>query len=136
MEITASQSDEFGATLSSSKQKELTDEQIDELLQRAEERLRSKAAVKTTTVEPELSNIKIPKLNYANLPQAPVQINKSVARANISSLLPKDVRQAEGRVRKVEDPVAVKKRITEVCYISHERTIVISEMIKSNTIFP
>lgn len=120
MEITAFHSDKLDATLSSSSQEQLSDDQIDELLRRAEERLRSKAAVKTTAEEPKLSDIKIPKLNCANLPQAPVQISKSVARANISSLLPQDVRQAEGRVRKVEDPVAVKKRMTEVCYINHE----------------
>ena len=124
MEVTASYSDRPDAIMSSSDQKELTDDQIDELLQRAEARLRSKAAVKTTT-ELEPSTFKLPKLNCANLPQAPVQISKSVARANISSLLPKDIQQAEGRARKVEDPVTVKKRITEVCYINHRASVLI-----------
>ena len=133
-EVNASHRNSHDATLSSPGQKELTDDQIHELLQRAEERLRSKAAVKTTT-ELEPSNFKLPKLNCANLPQAPVQISKYVARANVSSLLPKNVQRAEGKVRKVEDPVTVKKRITEVCNIN-TNALLSSEMIKSNINFP
>ena len=94
-------------------QQELTDDQIIILLKRAEERLRTKATEPNPT-QFDISDFKLPQLNCTNIPQAPVQISKSVARADVSSLLPNDIKQSGSKIRKVEDPVLVKKRLAEV----------------------
>ena len=99
-------------TLPIADQQELTDDQIKILLKRAEERLRTKATEPNPT-QFDISDFKLPQLN-CTIPQAPVQISNSVARADVSSLLPNDIRQSGSKIRKVEDPVLVKKRLAEV----------------------
>ena len=110
---------EAQGSLSFTEQQELTDDQIQTLLQRAEERLRTKGTENTTT-EFKVFDFKLPQLNCDNIPQPPIHISKSVARADVSNLMPNNIKQSGGKIRKVEDPVIVKRRIAEVCRIESE----------------
>ena len=93
---------------------ELTDEQMHELLKRAQVRLREKASSGKPISEDSITNFKLPQLKHGDIPKAPVKLNKSIAKADLSSLIPHHQKRSGNAIRKVEDPVVVKKRIREV----------------------
>jgi len=92
---------------------ELSDEQIQALLKKAEARLRERAssAAKDVSTLP-----KFPRLNVGEIAQPYVRTNGDVARVDPSKLLGKRERDLANKIRKVEDPVAVKQRLSEVCF--------------------
>lgn len=93
---------------------ELSDEQIEMLLKQAEVRAREKDTSSALAQIPSALDIKLPRLNTPGLPAPYVQMNGEVARVDPSRLLDDQQRALANHIRKVEDPVAVKKRKIEV----------------------
>lgn len=90
----------------------LSDEQIEELLRQAEQRLQAVKSSKSST-----STYALPrsaKLDLSSLPQPYVAIDKSIARTDDKRLLEDKNRQAANGIRKVEDPLVVKQKKIEV----------------------
>ncbi|KAB2576978.1 putative rrna-processing protein fcf2 protein [Lasiodiplodia theobromae] len=92
---------------------ELSDEQIEMLLKQAEVRAREKDTSGALAQIPSALDIKLPRLNTPGLPAPYVQMNGEVARVDPSRLLDDQQRALANHIRKVEDPVAVKKRKIE-----------------------
>lgn len=90
---------------------ELSDEQIQTLLKQAEARLRERA---TTAAQSAFTLPKFPRLNAGDIAQPYVRTDGEVARVDSSKLLNERERELANKIRKVEDPVAVKKKLLEV----------------------
>lgn len=93
---------------------ELSDEQIEMLLKQAEVRLRDKATSTQPLPLPTAADFKLPRLEAANLPAPYIQTDGDIARLAPARLLDPRQRELANRIRKVEDPVAVKKKQAEV----------------------
>ena len=101
---------------------ELSDEQIEQLLQQATVRLREQQALK-------LDSRYVPavpttgKLMVSTLATPYVQTTGDIAKADTSRLVDEQHRQlADGAIRKVEDPVMVKQKNLEVRYATCSRS--------------
>lgn len=100
-----------------SEAEDLSDEQIEQLLQQAETRLRQQVARKADSGRYVPVIPRAGKLDVSALPKPYVQTNGEIAQADTHRLLDeKHRRLADGGIRKVEDPVLVKKKALEVRY--------------------
>jgi len=102
---------------------DLSDEQIEQLLQQATVRLREQQALK-------LDSRYIPavpaagKLMVSTLATPYVQTTGDIAKADTSRLVDEQHRQlADGAIRKVEDPVVIKQKNLEVSLAASARSI-------------
>jgi len=94
------------ATLSESQ--DLSFDDIDALLQRAEQRL--KDAQQLTKTAKSLQIPTIPKLNTGEIPKSYVQSEHGIARTDARSTLSESQRKLSEQPRKIEDPVAVREQ--------------------------
>ncbi|KAL1642040.1 dTDP-fucopyranose mutase [Diplodia intermedia] len=92
---------------------ELSDEQIEMLLKQAEVRAREKNTSSSLVQLPSAADYKLPRLDTPGLPAPYVQTDGEVARVDPSRLLDDQQRTLANHIRKVEDPVAVKKKKIE-----------------------
>lgn len=90
---------------------DLSEEQIEQLLQQVEARLRSEAqpVLRVRNVIQRTS-----KLDLSVLPRPYVQMNGQIARAESRRLIEDKDRKLAGAIRKVEDPVAMKQNKLKV----------------------
>lgn len=96
---------------------DLSDEQIEQLLQQAEARLRGETL--SDSLVPSIRSFLAqgPKLQTTSLPAPPVQKKGSITRANPGILVDETQRKAFSHgVRKVEDPVTVREEKFKVCF--------------------
>ncbi|EKG14652.1 Fcf2 pre-rRNA processing [Macrophomina phaseolina MS6] len=94
---------------------ELSEEQMEALLKQAEDNLRERNA-SNSNQQVQLqsaADFRLPKLNAADIPAPYIQTNGDVARVDPSRLVDAKQRELANRIRKVEDPVAVKKKQLE-----------------------
>ena len=97
---------------------DLSDEQIYALLQRAKSRLQEKSTI-TTRGKGSVKNLpNLPKLDVGTLPQPYVRSIGEIACADPARLLRKEDRDLSNRIRKVEDPLVVKKQLAEVSHLN------------------
>ena len=98
---------------------ELSDEQMQAMLVRAAERRRTNASLKLSGDAADDSNnnkkYSFPKLNTGEIAKPYVSTTGEVAQVDASRLLQEKDRLLANKVRKVEDPVVVKKKAAEVC---------------------
>ncbi|KAK8199218.1 Fcf2 pre-rRNA processing-domain-containing protein [Phyllosticta capitalensis] len=93
---------------------DLSEDQIQALLKQAEVSLRDKAASAHQVQSFSASNFKLPKLDAGEIATPYIQTNGEVARVNSAKLLDSQQRDlANQQIRKVEDPVAVRKKQIE-----------------------
>ncbi|KAL0262171.1 dTDP-fucopyranose mutase [Diplodia seriata] len=92
---------------------ELSDEQIEMLLKQAEVRAREKNTSSSLVQLPSAADYKLPRLDTPGLPAPYVHTDGEVARVDPSRLLDDQQRALANHIRKVEDPVAVKKKKIE-----------------------
>ncbi len=90
---------------------DLSDEQIEQLLKQAEVRLRSEAQ---SVLRIHNSIPRAPKIDSSLLPQPYIQSNDQIARADCRRLIDDKDRKLAGAIRKVEDPVALRRKKLEV----------------------
>lgn len=107
---------------------DMTDEQMEELLNQATIRLKEREGLKFQTGEP--TRYTFPKLNAGNLEKVYVTKKGDVAEADKARLLEEKDRQSGHGIRKMEDPIAAKKRATEV------RTVLFFSRSYMRKIFP
>lgn len=94
---------------------DLSEDQIQALLKQAEVSLRDKAASAHQVQSFSAFNFKLPKLDAGEIATPYIQTNGEVARVNSAKLLDSQQRDlANQQTRKVEDPVAVRKKQIEV----------------------
>lgn len=89
---------------------ELTDEQVRQLLNEAEKRLREKASSHPTAEKP----FTLPKLKPTQLPDTYLTTKGSITRLDQSKLVPEKDRALANGVKKIEDPVVAKRQRKEV----------------------
>ena len=98
---------------------DLSEEQIHGLLKEAEARLREKHAANAVAVRDfTAADFKLPNLNSGGLVKPQIQTAGEIARLNPEAVVVSQDRVLAKHGRKVEDPVMVKKRAAEVCYIT------------------
>lgn len=90
---------------------ELTDEQVRQLLTEASERIRAKSSPPTTTHVP----FKLPKLNPGHVADTYSTTQGAITKLDSSKLLGKKELVLANGVKKIEDPVQLKKQKAEVC---------------------
>ena len=96
---------------------ELTDEQIHALLKDAEHRMREHSSSTLTQHEKDTSFKGLPKPRAEHVEEPYIQTNGDIASVDQSRLLPANQRKLANKVRKIEDPIMVKKRtITVIRY--------------------
>lgn len=100
-------------------EEELSDEQMQEMLAQAARR-RKENASSVALVDKDDGVVKagqfnFPKLNTGEMVQPYVSDAGDVATVDRSRLLGEQDRKLSNQIRKVEDPVAVKKKMLEVC---------------------
>ncbi|KAL1608350.1 dTDP-fucopyranose mutase [Paraconiothyrium brasiliense] len=87
---------------------ELTDEQVRELLAEAAERMRAKA-----TQPINHAPFKLPKLNPGHIADAYSKTQGAITKLDASKLLPKKEQALANGIKKIEDPVQLKKQKKE-----------------------
>lgn len=101
------QSDEDGDDLSV--------EQLQELLAQAAKRLRNRDATSLTAQDKQAQvQTHFPRLNTGGIAKPYISTKGDVAQADSKRLLREKDREASGQTRKIEDPVAVRKKLVEV----------------------
>jgi ribosomal protein S18 len=98
------------------KEEELSDEQMQQILAQAAQRRKDEH--KDQTKSSTTASLHFPKLNTGNMTQPYVSNQGEVARVDATRLLAANDRKLANRIRKVDDPVAVKNKLLEVCFIS------------------
>jgi len=93
-------------------EEEMTDEQMEELLNHATIRLKEREGLRFQNEEP--ARYTFPQLDAGNLEKAYVTKKGEVAEADKARLLEEKDRQPGHGIRKMEDPVAAKKLAAEV----------------------
>jgi hypothetical protein len=89
---------------------ELSDQQIEDLLQEAERSLRSEQ--QTSSAD---SLFRLPKLNEGHIADISLKTQGAITRVDPSKLINKEQMQLKG-IKKIEDPIQVKKdKLAEVC---------------------
>ena len=91
---------------------ELTDEQIDQLVEQAQRRLSAPAPV---PADYKYGGLPLSKPARSELPQSYVDTDGKVARLNSEGTLTNLTKRKAYGVRKIEDPVVAKKKTQEVC---------------------
>ena len=90
---------------------ELSDEQIQELLNEAAQRMRAKAAPVSTTDAP----FKLPKLKPGHIADTYEKTEGNITRLDQSKLIDKKQQAlADGGIKRIEDPLQIKKQKKEV----------------------
>jgi len=89
---------------------DLSEEQIEQLLQQAEARLRAESSV----VPFSETSDRLPRLDTSALVKPYVNTKGDVARADSSRLIDEKTRKLAEGVRMVEDPVVMKRKLLEV----------------------
>ena len=95
-------------------EEDLSNEQIYALLQRAKSRAQEKSLSSKDSVQGLLS---FPKLDLSDLPKPYVQSIGEIAHADPTRLVQKEDRDLSNRMRKVENPLAMKKQLLDVCHV-------------------
>lgn len=95
---------------------EMSDEQMEELLAQATQRLREKEASQQLVKTDSKDTFTFPKLNAGQLEKPYTTTQNGVARVDSPRLLQEQDRKQANGTRKVEDPVAAKKLALEVCF--------------------
>lgn len=95
---------------------EMSDEQMEELLAQATQRLREKEASQQLVKTDSKDTFTFPKLNAGQLEKPYTTTKNGVARVDSPRLLQEQDRKQANGTRKVEDPVAAKKLALEVCF--------------------
>lgn len=90
---------------------ELTDEQVRELLAEAAERMRAKAAQPANDAP-----FKLPKLNPGHIADTYSTTHGAITKLDTSKLLPKKDQLLANGIKKIEDPVQLKKQKAEVSH--------------------
>lgn len=95
---------------------ELSDEQMQEMLAQAARRRQGKASVALVDKDDKdkANQFNFPKLNTGEMVQPYVSNAGDVATVDRSRLLAEQDRKLSNQIRKVEDPVAIKKKTIEV----------------------
>lgn len=93
-------------------EEDMTDEQMQELLNQATVRLKEREGLKFQAEEP--TRYTFPKLDAGDLDKAYVTKKGEVAQADKARLLEEKDRQPGQGIRKMEDPIAAKKLAAEV----------------------
>ena len=98
-------------------EEELSDEQMQEMLAQAAKRRQEKASVALFDKDDKdkANQFNFPKLNTGEMVQPYVSNGGDVATVDRSRLLAEQDRKLSNQIRKVEDPVAIKKKTLEVC---------------------
>lgn len=98
-------------------EEDLSDEQMQEMLAQAARRRKENASVALFDKDDKdkASQFNFPKLNTGEMVQPYVSNSGDVATVDRSRLLAEQDRKLSNQIRKVEDPVAVKKKMLEVC---------------------
>lgn len=103
---------------------ELSEEQVNELLEQAERSLRAKQASSQSTTAP----FRLPKLNPGFKPDAYLKEEGSITRLDPSKVINKEHRALAEGIKKIEDPIAVRKAKLEVSsYFPLHLTIALSD---------
>lgn len=95
-------------------EEDLSDEQMQEMLAQAAKRRQENASVALADDEAKSNRFNFPKLNTGEMVQPYVSNKGDVAKVDSSRLLAQQDRKLSNQIRKVEDPVAVKKQMLEV----------------------
>jgi hypothetical protein len=99
-------------------EEELSDEQMQEMLVQAARRRQENASVALLDKDDKdkANQFIFPKLNTGDMIQPYVSNAGDVATVDRSRLLSEADRKLSNQIRKVDDPVAVKKKTIEVCF--------------------
>ena len=98
----------------SASEDDLSAEQIHDLLKEAENRMRAKNTSAQKSRDSSESHFTLPKLNTGVIAKPYIRREGDVARVDSSRLLDQQDRGLSNDIRKVEDPLQVKKRLAEV----------------------
>lgn len=101
-------------TVASRNEDDLSDEQMQELLAQAAKRRQEKASLAFADEDEAKSTFNFPKLNTGEMVKPYVDNKGDVATLDAKRLLGEKDRKLSEGIRKVEDPVAVKKKTLEV----------------------
>lgn len=93
----------------------VTDEDIQQLLQDAAQRLRENANAEKSMTVGKVVVPKLPTVGAYDVANIYVRTEGDIAHADPGRLLDKSSRELSNKVRKVEDPIIVKQRKLEVC---------------------
>jgi hypothetical protein len=93
---------------------ELTDEQVRELLQDASRRMRESRAAGRPTSTSDVP-FKLPKLNPGHVADTYTKTKGNITRLDSSKLVNKRDQVLANGVKKIEDPIAIKRQRQEVC---------------------
>lgn len=96
---------------------EMSDEQVRQLLNEAAARMRAKAAGEPTAA-PEVP-FKLPKLRPGYLADNVEKTEGSITRLDHSKLIDKKQQNLANGIKKIDDPLAVKKQRSEVCALTN-----------------
>lgn len=91
---------------------DLSDEQIRELLNEAAERMRAKAAQPAARAE---APFKLPKLTPGRIADTYEKTHGNITRLDHSKLVDKNQKALANGIKKIEDPLQIKKQKQEVC---------------------
>ena len=91
---------------------DMTDEQMQDILVRASTRLRQKEEMQKAQ---QTEQFTLPRLSTGEIARPYVSTKKGVAHMNGQQQVSEQQRKLSNQVRKVEDPVVVQQRLTEVC---------------------
>ena len=92
---------------------ELSDQQIKELLNEAAERMRAKAALQPSAA-PEVP-FKLPKLRPGHIAETYEKTEGNITRLDHSKLIDKKQLALANSIKKIDDPIADKRKRKEVC---------------------
>ena len=92
----------------------LTDEQVEQMLARATQRLKAKSQSTELAKKDDSPRYTFPKLETGSLVQPYVSAKGDVVAADSDRMLEKKERKLANGLRRVEDPVALKKAAQEV----------------------
>jgi hypothetical protein len=92
---------------------ELSDQQIKELLNEAAERMRAKAALQPSAA-PEVP-FKLPKLRPGHIADTYEKTEGNITRLDHSKLIDKKQMALANSIKKIDDPIADKRKRKEVC---------------------
>jgi len=98
----------------SASEDDLSAEQIHDLLKEAENRMRAKNTSAQKSRDSSESHFTLPKLNTGIIAKPYIRREGDVARVDSSRLLDQQDRGLSNGIRKIEDPLQVKKRLAEV----------------------
>jgi hypothetical protein len=95
-------------------EEELTDQQVQEMLQDASRRMHEKQAGGIPTVPD--APFKLPKMNPGHIADNLLKTQGNVTRLDSEKLIDQKEQALANGIKKIEDPIAVKKQMKEVRY--------------------